>query len=217
MYLSTPYKLMYDTKEYPFREIITNIFELYNYNSNIENIHSLQKYDILSREKDQSTKWHQLYYQKYENEFKPTYLKLINDLKKKFNYSEIIYQKVPTIRVQLADGNFGVGEWHKDKTYNHGVSEVNFWLPFVDTNSENTIWIESVEDKGDYMPYTVKYGEILVFDGANLFHGNKPNTSSETRVSVDFRMIDPVRFIPNQNTTINTNIKFDLGGYFEKM
>ena len=129
----------------------------------------------------------------------------------------MIYQKIPTIRVQLANGNVAVGECHKDKTYNHGITEVNFWIPFVDTNEYNTIWMESKEDKKDYKPYTVKYGEILVFDGANLYHGNKNNTSSETRVFVDFRLVDPSKFVPNVVGSINTKIKLDVGGYFEKI
>ena len=32
-------------------------------------------------------------------------------------------------------------------------------------------------------------GQMLVFDGANLEHGNRINRSDETRVSFDFRVI----------------------------
>jgi len=73
----------------------------------------------------------------------------VQDLKNRFGYKEIIYQQIPTFRVQLANGNLAVGEWHKDKAYNHGVSELNFWMPFVNTNELNSIWMESQEDKGD--------------------------------------------------------------------
>ena len=113
--------------------------------------------------------------------------------------------------------NLGVGEWHKDKTYNHDVSEVNFWLPFTDTYDTNTIWSESIEDLGDYRPYNVKYGEILVFSGANLTHGNKINTTEDTRVSIDFRLVDPTKFINNEKTSINGITNFTIGGYFEKI
>ena len=27
--------------------------------------------------------------------------------------------------------NLGVGEWHRDRDYNHGVDEINLWLPFL--------------------------------------------------------------------------------------
>jgi ectoine hydroxylase-related dioxygenase (phytanoyl-CoA dioxygenase family) len=213
MYINTPYKIFYNIEEFPFKEIVKNILNV----EILEDLHLIEKYELLEREKDQKTTWHKLYYSKFENEFKPTYLKLLNFIKKCFNYEEIIYQKIPTFRVQLGDGNVAVGEWHKDKTYNHGVSEVNFWMPFVDTNSENSVWAESEEDKKDYRPYEVKYGEILVFNGANLNHGNVKNTSSKTRVSVDFRLVDPNKFIGNEAGSINMNTKFDIGGYFEKI
>lgn len=213
MYINTPYKIFFDTKKFPFKEIVKKILNV----DSLENLHLLEKYELLEREKDQSTIWHKSYYQKFENEFNATYKNLIGFIKKCFNYDEIIYQKIPTFRVQLADGNVAVGEWHKDKTYNHGVSEVNFWMPFVDTNSYNSVWAESEEDKQDYKPYEVKYGEILVFNGANLNHGNVKNISSETRVSVDFRLVDPKKFISNDAGSINMNTKFDIGGYFEKL
>jgi ectoine hydroxylase-related dioxygenase (phytanoyl-CoA dioxygenase family) len=183
----------------------------------LEDLHTLEHYNLLVREKDQSTKWHKLYYEKYQVEFLPTYLELVKELKEIFKYDTIIYQSIPTFRVQLAGGNLGVGEWHKDKTYNHGTTEVNFWMPFVNTNEYNTIWMESKEDKGDYRSYKVNYGEILVFDGANLIHGNKNNDSLSTRVSVDFRLVDPSKFIPNQEGSINMKTKFDIGGYFRKL
>jgi len=213
MYINTPYKIFFDTKKFPFKEIVKKMLN----SDSLENLHLVEKYELLEREKDQSTIWHKSYYEKFESEFQPTYKKLIEFIKNCFQYEEIIYQKIPTFRVQLADGNVAVGEWHKDKAYNHGVSEVNFWMPFVDTNSYNSVWAESEEDKQDYKPYEVKYGEILVFNGANLKHGNVKNLSSQTRVSVDFRLVDPSKFVSNEAGSINMNTKFNVGGYFEKL
>jgi ectoine hydroxylase-related dioxygenase (phytanoyl-CoA dioxygenase family) len=218
MYLGTPYKITYDTEKYPFRKIVSQMLEVWEGDTiPLEDLHKLEHYDLLVREKDQSTIWHKKYYEKYKIDFLPAYLELVKELKERFGYHEIIYQIIPTFRVQLAEGNLGVGEWHKDKTYNHGTTEVNFWMPFVNTNEYNTIWMESKEDGGDYKPYKVNYGEILVFSGANLMHGNKPNQSMETRVSVDFRLVDTNKFIPNSAGSINMKTKFDIGGYFEKL
>jgi len=214
MYLKTPYKISFDTVKYPFRQIVSKILET---SIPLEDLHLVEHYDVLTREKDQKTIWHQKYYNKFLEEFYPTYVSLISELKETFGYDSLIYQKIPTFRVQLANGNLAVGEWHRDRTYNHGVTEVNFWMPFINTNSANTIWLESKEDKGDYRPYNVNYGEILVFDGANLHHGNKPNTSLDTRVSVDFRLVDPAKFIANEAGSINMNTKFDVGSYFEQL
>jgi len=218
MYLNTPYKIDYDTKKYPFRQIVSQMLEVWEGETTpLEELHTLEHYDVLIREKDQSTIWHKRYYDKFRKEFLPTYLELVNDLKERFGYNQIVYQVIPTFRVQLANKNLAVGEWHKDKTYNHGTTEVNFWLPFVHTNQYNTIWMESRENKSDYKPYEVKYGEILIFDGANLVHGNKPNESQQTRVSVDFRLIDPIKFVPNTDGSINMKTKFMIGEYFDIM
>jgi ectoine hydroxylase-related dioxygenase (phytanoyl-CoA dioxygenase family) len=215
MYLPISYKIDYDTKKFPFKKIISNILEIKELD--LENLHLLEDYGLLSREQDQKTKWHKKYYDKFKTEFCFTYLKLIKELKERFEYKEIIYQQIPTFRVQLGNGNVAVGEWHKDKTYEHGTTEVNFWMPFTNTNSFNSVWIESSEDKGDYKPHLVNYGEILVFNGANLTHGNKKNESNETRVSIDFRLVDCNKFTPNSKGSINMNAAFDIGGYFNKL
>jgi len=217
MYLDLPYKISYNTAKYPFKDIVSGMLGLSEKNMPLEGLHLLKQYDLIKRENDQKTDWHKMYYDHFAPDFRDMYLELIKELKLRFGYDEIIYQQIPTFRVQLANGNLAVGEWHKDKTYNHGVSELNFWMPFMDTNEYNTIWMESEEDKGDFKAYTVKYGEILVFNGANVFHGNKQNESAETRVSVDFRLVDPARFVPSDNGSINMHMKFDIGGYFAKL
>ncbi|MCA6440439.1 MAG: hypothetical protein ACRC0I_11800 [Sediminibacterium sp.] len=217
MYKNEPYLIQYDTTKYPFRDIINKIFDLEEKKLTLEQIHHYKKYEVVKRENDQKTDWHAMYYEHFPNSFQTLYLALVEELKNRFGYKEIVYQRIPTFRVHLANGNLAVGEWHKDKTYNHGTTELNFWMPFGDTNEYNTIWMESEEDKGDYKPYTVKYGEILVFSGANLYHGNKNNESDETRVSVDFRLVEPARFKPSDSGSINMKVKFDIGGYFEKL
>jgi ectoine hydroxylase-related dioxygenase (phytanoyl-CoA dioxygenase family) len=212
MYLPIPYKIQYDTQRFPFKERILSILE----EESLEDLHKANEIDRLVRETDQSTKWHKLYYSNFSEKVQPLYLELVSNLAKSFNYQELIFQRIPTFRVQLVN-NIAVGEWHKDKTYNHGISEVNFWMPFTDAYDTNTIWIESKEDLGDYMPYSVKYGEILVFSGANLHHGNKTNLTEISRVSMDFRMVDPDLFVSNSGKSINGITQFTIGGYFDKL
>jgi hypothetical protein len=116
-------------------------------------------------------------------------LKFIKEfIKPLFGGEQLVYQKTPTFRVHLVN-NLSVGEFHKDSDYGHGTNEINFWLPFVDTFSTNTIWVESGPELEDYTPKSLDYGEILKFDGANLLHGNKINDTGITRVSVDFRVV----------------------------
>ena len=49
--------------------------------------------------------------------------------------------------------------------------------------------MESEEGKEDFKGYDVSYGEILVFSGPNLLHGNQTNEEKDTRCSIDFRIV----------------------------
>ncbi len=86
--------------------------------------------------------------------------------------------------------------------------------PFTDAFDTNTIWVESEEDKSDFTSMECKYGEIIQWDGSNLMHGNKLNTTNFSRVSCDFRIIRYSNYVPNENSTINTKIQFKIGGYY---
>lgn len=208
-----PFKIKYDRKKYHFRKAAIDALG----ERNLEKLHDVLSYGVLERSKDQSTVWHQRYYGNFETYVQPVYKQFIEEfIKPSLGLTEIIYQKIPTFRAHLVD-NLGVGEWHRDRDYNHGKTEINIWLPFTDTYETNTIWLESEEGKEDYEPYSVMYGEVLVFDGANLMHGNKVNKTMNTRVSVDFRVVDPEYFTPSDKGSINMNSKFNVGGYFEKL
>ena len=75
--------------------------------------------------------------------------------------------------------------FHRDRDYAHNVNEVNFWLPVTRAFDTNTIWIESEEGKEDFQPLECGVGESWMFNGCHLKHGNKINTTEQTRVSFD--------------------------------
>ncbi len=210
LYQPKPFYIDYSTEQFNFRKCIEKMMG----HEDLENLHEVQSYTLLDREHDQSTIWHRKYYDQFA-EFQIIYLDFIkNFVKPLLGIDKLVYQKIPTFRVHLV-GNVAVGEWHKDRTYHHGRTEVNFWLPFTDTYGNNTIWSESEEDLGDYAPYSVNQGQIFVFDGANLNHGNKLNDTNHCRLSVDFRIVDFDKFTPSSEGSINLNTKFDIGGYFD--
>lgn len=200
----------YDVNKFPFRKIIQEILN----QENLEKIHEVQNYDLFVRGTDQSTEWHKLYYSQLEK-FLPTYVEFIHDVIKPVFGENIVYQKIPTFRTQLVN-NLAVFEFHKDKTYKHNIDEINFFLPFTDAYMSNTIWAESEEDKGDYSPMNTLYGQVVMWNGCYLTHGNKQNTTLNTRVSCDFRVIPLSKYNEDVNEgTIYTKMKFIIGDYYD--
>lgn len=207
-------KINYDQNQFPFKEKLENLFQVDNLETLNDNI------EVLSREKDQSTKYHTLYYNwARTEEFKLMYEKFILNVIKPLYNEQIVYQAIPTFRIAYPN-NIAVGEYHKDKWYRDAdwaveVNEDNFFLPFTDAFDTNTIWAESQEDKGDYSPMNCNYGEIIQWDGSNLTHGNKINTTGKARVSIDFRVMKYTNYKPSEQGSINTKTKFQIGGYYK--
>jgi len=207
-------KINYNIEQFPFAESLQQLF-------NINDLSILNDdVEVFTREKDQSTNWHKLFYEWARTEdFVQLYDKFILDIIKPLYNEQIVYQAIPTFRVCYPN-NIAVGEFHKDKHYRNGewataVKEDNFFLPFTDAFNTNTIWVESEEDKGDFTPINCKYGEIIQWDGCNLTHGNKINMTGKARISVDFRVIKYVNYIPSEHNSINTKVKFQIGGYYK--
>jgi hypothetical protein len=210
-------RITYDTNEYPFADIICNILDT----ATLAKIHDekhFEGYELFSREKDQSTKYHRLYYDNFKEKVQPIYDKFIKDVIRPLYKESIAYQRIPTFRLHFP-GNIAVGEYHKDKWYrdqdwHEEVCELNFYLPFTKTYGTNTIWVESEEDKGDFQDMKAEYGEIIQWDGSNLTHGNKKNMTNVTRISVDFRVIPMSTYKPSTKGSINTKTQFAIGGYY---
>lgn len=199
----------YDIYKYQFREIISELFEV----SNLNKIHENFDWPLLKRETDQSSKFHKIYYENFDK-FKNNYIDFINEIIKPIFNEKIIYQKIPTFRIQIPN-NIAVGEFHKDKWYSHNTEEINFFLPFTDAYETNTIWVESEEDLEDYSPINTKYGHFVMWDGNNLKHGNKINLTEDTRISVDFRVIPLSKYKEQEGESINMKIKFAIGDYYD--
>ena len=209
----------YSIKDYSFADIINNILDT----TDLSQIHKedhFKGYDVFSREKDQSTKYHKLYYDNFHL-IEPTYKNFIKNIIRPLYDEPIVYQRIPTFRLHFP-GNIAVGEWHKDKFYrdknwHESVCKLNYYLPFTNAYETNTIWVETEEDNGDFKPMNTKYGECVQWDGSNLTHGNKKNTTSETRISVDFRVIPISTYKPSTNNSINTKMRFKIGEYYEQI
>ena len=93
----------------------------------------------------------------------------------------------PYFRVQMGRST-SVSAWHRDVDVTHNPDLVTAWVPFVDTAGPNAIWVETEYGNRDYVPIPVRYGEILFFDSALLWHGSVTNDGEVTRFSMDIRI-----------------------------
>ena len=208
-------KINYNKEQFLFKEKLEQLFGINELSSLNENI-----LEVFTREQDQSTTYHKIYYEwARTEEFTQMYDQFILKVIKPLYNEQIVYQAIPTFRVAYPN-NIAVGEFHKDKFYRdanwaNDVKEDNFFLPFTDAFDTNTIWVESEEDKRDFSPMNCKYGETIQWDGSNLMHGNRINETGKTRVSADFRIIKYSNYKPSEHGSINTKSKFQIGEYYK--
>mmetsp|Transcript_81002 Transcript_81002/g.121768 ORF Transcript_81002/g.121768 Transcript_81002/m.121768 type:complete len:145 (+) Transcript_81002:54-488(+) len=130
----------------------------------------------------------------------------------------IIYQKKPTFRISLPN-NVAVGQKHCDADYNHPAGEINFWVPLTDSFASNGFYVESSPGKGDFHPFpkTLKPGDVFRFWGNQCQHYNEINTTGQTRISFDARVIPGSLWKPSSATSVKSSLKFSIGSYFEEM
>ena len=205
----------YDTSKYNFTEIIRELFQV----DELSDIHTLtnEKYGTFLVGKDSSTTFHKQFYDKYHSGWEilqNTYDNFVEDYAVTYFNEDILYQKFPTFRVHLPN-NVAVGAFHNDSEFHHPGGEINYILPL--TNSEDTasVWVESEPKKEDFEAMDMKVGELIMFNGNKLTHGNKTNLTDKTRVSMDFRILPLSEY---DDTAIEESItlktKFKLGDYY---
>lgn len=223
----------YDINEYPFIKMIEGLFEV----EDLTKIHDAMKKDIpntlFTNENDDTTMFHSIFYNKINagwDSFEEKYKMLINDIAKnilKQNY--IIYQTKPNIRIQLPN-NIAVGGskksmpgkygWHKDSDdeYNHPPFEMNFIVPLTDATETASIFIETNPSSNKFKPAIMKKGQFFQFRGGKLIHGNKPNKTGKSRISLDFRLVLKKDYDKkyDKNSKLSKK-KFIIGEYYSEM
>ena len=205
----------YKTSSYGFEELIKSILEV----KDLQRSHlSYEQEEILGKGKDQSTKIHRKFYDYIDSadeKFTELYKRFITDNIKPIFGEDLVYQKFPTFRAHFPK-NVAVFAFHKDKDYNHPEQERNIYLPITDAWDTNTVWAETSEDKGDFEPIDVEYGNFVVWNGNSLNHGSKTNTTGKTRISFDFRVIPLSEYDSSfAKKSISKSMDFTIGGYYE--
>ena len=222
----------YDTQMYNFEKIFFEFFNQYYQIKKLDLLHEKISKKMLPRKlikvnNDQKQSIYKLIYKidksyhlkkkQLPGKFINTYNNFLRYLAKNIFKESIVCQSKPTLRVMFPN-NKAVGEFHRDRDYNHPVEEINIWMPVTNALNSNTIWIESEYEKKDFSPINIKSGEFLVFD-SSLMHGNKVNKEKKTRISFDFRII-PYKIWKKTKSNIiqvsnDQRLKFQLGSYYK--
>ena len=202
----------YSSDDYNFVKLIEQIFDV----GDLARLgaDALKKVDLLRAGAEQSTRYHRRFYAAFQGRLEATYRDFVSNVATAvLDTRHICYQTIPTFRIHLP-GNVAVGAFHRDKDYNHQNGEVNFWLPLTPAWDTNTVWIETTPDRGDYQPVDLLPGQFFVFDGVNLRHGNRLNTTGSTRASFDFRCL-PLRWYRDTGLrSVNAGRRMSIGDYF---
>lgn len=98
------------------------------------------------------------------------------------------YQRPPTVRLQPGPGWAKVKP-HNDAEYGHQNGELNMWVPLTDRLLTGVdLWSETSFQTGDYHPIIAQVGEAISWHGSSRKHYVNANATSNTRVSLDFRI-----------------------------
>ena len=218
-------KYSYNTDKYRFRELVSELFQV----DELEKIHKNKsewvrdEYKRMTINEENTTDFHDTFYKKLNDnwtDFYESYDKFIHDEIVPIMDEKFHYQYLPSFRVQLPDENQAVHTWHcdSDPLHKHPKGEINIWLPLTRCYGTNTMWIESEPFKLDFQPLEGDYGNFWTNNGNVCMHGNKPNVTSVTRMSFDFRIIPLSKYNPNYSvTSANHSTKFVVGGYYKEL
>lgn len=207
-YLNAPVEIVdYDEDAFPFRRLVREHLNVYD----LSRLNELIDVDgVFERRTDQSTWAHRRFYE-IGDKFHETYRAFVRDFVAPLFGEAVVFQRMPTFRVHLP-GNVAVGEFHRDTDYNHSSAAVNLWIPLTPTWGNNSVWIEQ---DGEMAAPSLVPGQILLFDGVGLVHGNKLNDTDRTRVSFDIRVVPQSKFVPSGKKSVNMGVKMEIGGYYE--
>ena len=173
-----------------------------------------------SWDNEASTKFHKQFYNFMNSDKSSNFYQwyknfIFNDVSPWFDES-FVYQKSPSFRIHLPNLQ-AISKWHfdSDNDHRHPLWEINFHIAVTDIFGTNAIWIEPIPGLKNFTPIEMKSGNYAIFDGNRCTHGNKLNTTGNTRISFDFRIIPISRY--NKTTQLvsaTTNKKFIIGEYY---
>ena len=209
----------YNKDIYDFR---TYFRELYNIDD-LSMIHTVHDSSIVfDMSNNSDTELHRRFYSDIKannSKFVNLYDSFLNNYVREILGFDFIYQKLPTLRLHF-DKNWATPEFHVDTQdgYYHPPGEINFILPLTDCFGNNSVWIESEPEQGDYHPVRMQFGDLVSFSGGTHKHGNKMNDTSLSRVSFDFRIMPLERYNPKfSKSSATRSTRFIIGEYYKEL
>ncbi|GMI01952.1 hypothetical protein TrST_g6099 [Triparma strigata] len=104
----------------------------------------------------------------------------------------LAYQSMPALRVSPPSTQ-AMGRRHNDAVYGHQPGQLNYWLPLSASFGDNTLWVEPTTCRSEVdntpVPLEGDFGDCFRFYGNLDYHSTRPNNTSCTRVSLDFRIV----------------------------
>lgn len=173
-------------------------------------------------ESNSDSKLHELFYTSIKTESSPfvkIYEDFINGPMREVIGFDFIYQRLPTLRLHFPE-NWATPEFHVDTQdgYFHPHGEINFIVPMTKCSGNNSLWIESEPNKGDYAPVHMNPGDIFQFSGGTCHHGNKINDTPHSRISFDFRIMPLTKYDPNfSKSSATRSTRFVIGEYYSEL
>lgn len=222
-------KFAYDTRRFNFRERVQSIFKI-NYSP--EAIHRLcETAPQTTFDEDTKTFFQRTFYSSAEyDSFRDLYYEFVRENIAPLFPGEtaLVVQKDPGFRVcpvgntalGIRSGESVVGPigMHTDGDYNHPPEEVNFILAITEMWETNSVYFESEPGKGDFAPLKLHWNQFIKIYANKLRHYNLLNTSGQSRVSLDFRIIPFSKYNPStEGVSVHSHRRFLIGDYFIKM
>ena len=218
----------YDTEKYNF---YSKIQQIYGVNCNLEEIHEflpdVKLLEQVTFDNDTSTVFHKTY---YKSPLYPEVVRLYSEFVKEYllpmfkDESFLVVQTAPSYRIHFPN-NTALGKrqdqsdeeiigLHCDGEYGHPPEEINFMLSITGQEGTNSCYIESAPGKADYEPLRIQKGEVCVFYGNQCRHFNKKNSTQNTRISFDFRVIPGSLYKESSATAVHSKKRFVVGEYY---
>ena len=120
----------FDINRIPILELVLKHFSLSSIDEIFGHLNNDQIYE-------------KLYALEKTKEFQEYYRLLLGYISDQFGETEFYFQKIPSFRLHRINQNSV--NFHNDCMYGHGADVVNVWVPLVDTNEDNTLYLSTNE------------------------------------------------------------------------